>query len=79
MDLAVGAQHQPALLWIENHSFRAQLGTQQVVVSNIRLNPGPFRCFRSATGVSGVAAPTGTVTFKLFGPNNATCTGTPDL
>ncbi len=29
------------------------------------------------TGVPGIAAPTGTVTFQLFGPNNATCTGSP--
>jgi hypothetical protein len=31
----------------------------------------------TVTGVAGGPAPTGTVTFTLFGPNNATCTGPP--
>jgi hypothetical protein len=31
----------------------------------------------TVSGVAGVAAPTGTVTFTVFGPNDATCTGPP--
>src|SRR5204863_274667 len=31
----------------------------------------------SVTGLPAGPAPTGTVTFTAFGPNNATCTGTP--
>jgi hypothetical protein len=29
------------------------------------------------TGVAGIATPTGTVDFKLFGPTDTTCSGTP--
>src|SRR5207302_951452 len=31
----------------------------------------------TVTGAPGAPAPTGTVTFTVFGPNNSTCTGTP--
>ena len=31
----------------------------------------------TVTGVAGFPTPTGTVTFRIYGPNNATCTGTP--
>ena len=31
----------------------------------------------TVTGVPGFPVPTGTVTFRIYGPNNATCTGTP--
>src|SRR5947208_950413 len=38
---------------------------------------GPISDTASVTGPAGSPAPTGTVTFTVFGPNNATCTGTP--
>ena len=31
----------------------------------------------TVTGEPGFPTPTGTVTFRIYGPNNATCTGTP--
>src|SRR5439155_1008553 len=37
----------------------------------------PITDTATVTGVAGAPAPTGTVTFTVFGPNNATCTGTP--
>ncbi|MGH9276713.1 MAG: hypothetical protein ACRD12_01180, partial [Acidimicrobiales bacterium] len=37
----------------------------------------PISDTASVTGLPGGPAPTGTVTFTVFGPNNATCTGAP--
>ncbi|MGH9280355.1 MAG: hypothetical protein ACRD12_19925, partial [Acidimicrobiales bacterium] len=40
--------------------------------------PGqPISDTASVTGFAGVPAPTGTVTFTVFGPNDTTCTGAP--
>jgi hypothetical protein len=39
-------------------------------------SPAPAAITDEAT-VAGGSAPTGTITFNLFGPNNAACTGTP--
>ncbi len=37
----------------------------------------PISDTATVTGTAGAPAPTGTVTFTLFGPNNADCSGTP--
>ncbi len=51
-------------------------GTPAIVTTASASVPAGGAVSDTAT-LSGGTAPTGTITFTLFGPNNATCTGTP--
>jgi uncharacterized protein (DUF2141 family) len=53
----------------------AQIATQ-VTPATIVFGSGPFHDVATLTAPSGVPAPTGTVTFKVYGPSNPTCGST---
>ena len=55
----------------------ATTGSTQVAAASVALGAGVTDTMTLNGGGIGAAAPTGTITFNLFGPNNATCTGAP--
>ena len=67
-----------------NQPSSSGCGLEAVVVGKATPSPASAQTLlpndsATITGVAGIATPTGTVDFKLFGPSDTTCSGTPVL
>ncbi|MBJ7602559.1 MAG: Ig-like domain repeat protein [Candidatus Dormibacteraeota bacterium] len=58
-------------------TIKSTVGIATQVAPTAITIPASFQDTATLTPATGVPAPTGTVTFNVYGPNNATCTGTP--
>jgi len=58
-------------------TIKSTVGIATQVAPTAITIPASFQDTATLTPAAGVPAPTGTVKFNVYGPNNATCTGTP--